>query len=265
VSFVKKIKNKIMVFLKKEEVLYKENIELKNRFIHYKQCYILGTGPSINKLNLKFNENDLIISVGNFHEHTDINKIKPHIHVFAASHEPITESVLINWWKRANEKLSKDTIVLVERRDEVIAQQVFLDREVFTYSYGGHLPVDFTKKIISPWSVTIVALQFAIYLKITDIYLLGINHDWQCIKPYKHFYDHKKPSLEYYLKQENIKISYEEQKQPLPKERLYREYELFQQYETLKCYAESQGFKIYNGDKFSNFDMFEKKNYNFNS
>ena len=75
-----------------------------------------------------------------------------------------------------------------ERFQLKIAKEIFADRKIFFYSYGGSLPVDLTKKILSPWSVTVVGIQLAIYCKIPKIILLGVNHDWQCIKKYTHFY-----------------------------------------------------------------------------
>ena len=87
---------------------------------------------------------------------------------------------------------------------------------------------------------------------------MGVDHDWQCIKPYMHFYDHNKPSLEYFFKPKTgIEIEYEKQKQPFSKERLYREYELYQQYELLKKEAEKFKLSIYNYDPFSHFDVFQ--------
>lgn len=256
---MKVLLNKIKIRLKSyftSPYVHKENVEFKTQFGTYKQAVILGSGPSINNLDLTVFKDDFVITMGNFYEHPDIEKINPKIHIFAASHPPLTEKVVIDWWTRCHEVLPKQTPVLIETRDKTIAQQVFKGRELFFYSYGGVLPVDFTKKILSPWSVTIVGLQLAVYCKIPKIVLLGINHDWQCIQPYTHFYNHEKPSLEYYLKKEGIKISYEEQKQPFPKERLYREYELYQQYESLKREAEKLDLKIVNGDPFSHFDVF---------
>jgi len=255
-KMVKKIINKVKLFFLSQKI-YPENKKLLSLFSSYNEVIILGSAPSINQLNLKKIKEDFVITMGNFHEHPDIHEINPKIHIFAASHPPITEKVLIDWWTRCNEKLPQSTKLLIEKRDKLIAQKVFKERELYFYSYGGNLPIDFTKRILSPWSVTIVALQLAIYCKIKNISFLGINHDWQCIQPYLHFYDHKKPSLEYYLKRENIAISYEEQKLPFPKERLYREYELYQQYEILKREAEKNKLKIVNSDPFSMFDVFD--------
>lgn len=254
-SLLTKIKNKIKALIKSDRV-FPENIKLIEMFSAYKNAIILGSSPSINQLDLKKNKDDFVITMGNFYEHPEINQIDPKVHIFAASHPPITEKVLTNWWLRCHEILPKSTSLLIEIRDKLVAEKVFKDRVIYYYSYGGTLPVDFTKKILSPWSVTIVGLQLAVYCNIKKITLLGINHDWQCLQPYTHFYDHDKPSLEYFIKKEGIKISYEEQKQPFPKERLYREYELYQQYEKLKKEATDLGLQIVNGDPFSHFDVF---------
>lgn len=240
----------------KSKVDYPLNKQLLSLFSTYKNAVILGSSPSINQLDLKKIKDDFVITMGNFYEHPEINQIDPKVHIFAASHLPITEKVLTNWWLRCHEILPKSTSLLIEIRDKQVAEKVFKDRVIYYYSYGGTLPVDFTKKILSPWSVTIVGLQLAVYCNIKKITLLGINHDWQCLQPYTHFYDHDKPSLEYFIKKEGIKISYEEQKQPFPKERLYREYELYQQYEKLKKEATDLGLQIVNGDPFSYFDVF---------
>ncbi|WP_370000552.1 hypothetical protein [Winogradskyella sp.] len=258
---IRRLRCKLYKLINNPYKLYKKNSELKEKFSKHKRAVILGSASSINKLDItKFTE-DLVISVGNFYEHPQIEEIKPKIHVFAASHPPITKEVLTEWWKRCDSVLPKDTPILIEKRDKEVADIVFKNRNVFYYSYNGSLPVDFTRPIMSPWSVTIVALQLAIYCRIKIIGIIGVNHDWQCIKPYTHFYDHDKPSLEYYLTKAGIEISYEKQKQPFPKERLYKEYELYQQYESLKVESDKLGLQIYNYDPFSDFDVFKfKKN-----
>lgn len=258
-DILKKIKSKIGSSLK-SDVIFPENKSLSKILGPYKKAYVLGSSPTIGKLNLKVIDSDtLIISMGNFHEHPDIQKIKPHVHIFAASHEPLTDSVITNWWSRCNEKLPKETLVLVENRDQSIAKKTFVNREFKRYGYGGTYPVDFQKKIVTPWSVTQVAIQLCIYLKIPETYLLGVTHDWQSCKPYEHFFKSSEPSLEFYMHREGIKTRNEQLKQPMPKEKMYRSYELYQGYEKLKVQAEEQGLKIYNGDNFSSFDVFEKR------
>ncbi|WP_431158316.1 hypothetical protein [Winogradskyella poriferorum] len=254
---LKRINRRLRRIINNPYKLYAQNSELKSLFNDFNEAVILGSASSINQLDLTGYSDKMAITVGNFFEHPDIEKINPKIHIFAASHPPITKEVLIDWWTRCQEVLPQNVPLLVEKRDKEVADKIFKNRSVYYYSYGGDVPVDFTKPILSPWSVTIVALQLAIYCKLPKTGIFGVNHDWQCIKPYTHFYDHDKPSLEFYLNKAGIEISYEKQKQPFPKERLYKEYELYQQYETLKNQAQINGLKIYNYDPFSDFDVFE--------
>ncbi|MEN8899018.1 MAG: hypothetical protein ABF251_09955 [Nonlabens sp.] len=163
---------------------------------------------------------------------------------------------MYNWFVRCNDRLPKTTLVLVESRDRIIAEKAFKERKLHFYSYGGKLPVDFNKPIISPWSVAVVALQLGIFLNIKEIYLLGIDHDWQSLEDYAHFYSHEKESLEYFASKENVHFTYDRNALRSPKSRLYREYELYQQYELLGEYASNLGIKIFNGDRSSGFDVY---------
>jgi len=90
---LKKIKNKIKSYFVKSYSNSK-NKELLKLFSKYKTCYILGSSPSINKINLtKLSENVMKISMGNFYEHPNINKIKPSISI---TNTISSEDILIN-------------------------------------------------------------------------------------------------------------------------------------------------------------------------
>ena len=259
-KFLKLIYRKFKSYLS-SDILYKENVELRKNFENYSKCIILGSGPSINRFDLEFSENDLIISVGNFHEHKNIETIKPHIHIFAASHPPISEEILKMWWTRCDEKLPVETVILVEKRNYSTALEVFKKRRVYQYSYGGNYPIDFTKKIKSPDSVSQVAMQLAIYFQISKIYFLGIDLHWQMLVPHRHFYSHDEPSLEYYLSAKGIKVEYEIGEN-LSKNVLYRLFKIYQNYEDLNNEAIENGLNIYNGNKNSKFDIFQYESYN---
>lgn len=254
-----KLKERIN-FLRRKKI-FPENEELKIIFSSYYKGYVLGSSPSINKYDFKnLDENSLIISMGNFHEHENIKLIKPNIHVFAASHPPITKSVLESWYKRAEYLLPKNTIVMVEKRDYNVAKEIFKSRKLLKYSYGGNIPGDFAKKILSPTTVGIVAIQLCHYLDLNEVNLIGIDHDWQTKDGYTHFYDHKKPSLEFFLKQEGIFSDDKIHVGRASKERLYGFYNMYKQYELFKSHNYDKKFKIYNSDPLSGFDVFERKN-----
>lgn len=224
-----------------------------------KEAYIIGASPSINKLDLLNLQDDFVLTVSNLHEHPDIKIINPAIHIFAKSHPPITNTVWSRWMKRCEQKLPGATEIFFHTKDYRSSIPFFnQERKISHYSTGGTLPLDFTIEVIAPWSVVVLALQMAIYMKFERITLIGVDHNWQCCSKYDHFYSEGTPSLEYYLKQENIKIPNNDVNFNLSKEILYKQYALYQQYETLKLYAEECGIQIYNGDPYSNFDVFNK-------
>ncbi|WP_111683855.1 hypothetical protein [Winogradskyella tangerina] len=261
-NILKSIKYKLNTLLGRD-VLFPENRELILHFQQYSKAYILGSAPSINEIDFSlFDKDALVISMGNFHEHPEIKGINPGIHIFAASHPPLTDKIIKLWYARAEERLPKDTIVLVEARDFEIASSVFKTHRVYQYAYGGTFPSSFTKRIMAPTSVAIVALQLGYYLGLEDLNLLGIDHDWQTTKGYGHFYDHDKPSLEFFLKEEGIitdTLAYQGRQ---PKGRLYKFYAMYMQYEQFNDPNLRPNFKIYNADPLSEFDVFEKRDYN---
>ncbi|WP_422105130.1 hypothetical protein [Winogradskyella sp.] len=256
---IKAIKSRIKVLLNKD-VLFPENEKLKEIFDPYNKAYILGSAPSINKIDFnKLDKEAVMISMGNFHEHPDIETINPQVHIFAASHPPITEKVLKKWFARAEERLPPRTVVLVEEKDYEVAKSIFKSRKLYRYAYGGDFPIDFTKKIISPTTVAMVAIQLGYYIGLEELNLLGIDHDWQNTGGYFHFYDHNKPSLELYLKQDGLIDEAPAFTRRQPKERLYRFYYTYKLYESLQIKEKNRKFEIYNADPYSGFDAFEKK------
>ncbi len=257
---LKKIIAKVRYYVVKKP-RFMANKNLLTRFSKYRKAVMLGSGPSINKFDLtNFSDDTMVISMGNFYEHPEINEINPSIHIFAASHSPITEVVLINWWSRCHEVLPLSTPIMVEKRDQIIAERIFKDREVFVYSYGGSFPVDFTKQVKSPYSVSQVAMQLGMYLNYKKMYFFGIDLHWRLLEPYLHFYSHESPSLEYYLKEENILIPYEEKKD-YSKKTLYYVNKVYESYEELNNEAKQNNITIVNANINSQFDVFPYEEY----
>jgi len=132
------ILNKIYNRLKKpfhKGFLNIENRDLKTLISGNKRTIVFGTSETINEIDVKKYTQDFIITVGNFYEHPDIEILQPDVHIFAASHTPITDEVLSNWYKRCDERLPKDCSVLIEQRDALIARTCFKNRKIYIYKY----------------------------------------------------------------------------------------------------------------------------------
>lgn len=239
----------------------RENINLNDLVKGKVKAILFGSAPSINKIDIvKFDDTYFKVSMGNFHEHKDIAELNPNIHVFARSHPPITFEVLKQWFERAHHRLPRETAILLSEKDFKNHSKIFKNRRVFTYQYGGKRPIDFTQAILSPWSVAQIALQLAIYMRIATIEFIGIDHDWQNITEYKHFYSHNEPSLELFLSQIGVEVAYPKSGARLGKEKLYQNNKLFSIYEVIKEEASKLGINIYNSDPYSLFDVYPKIN-----
>ena len=175
--------------------LLKKNKKLKDSAQDVKRCFILATGPSIQTQNLGILENEYCISVSNFFVHPLFNTIKPHYHIFAATHPPITKEQIKSWWTDAEQQMKHPKpSVLLYAADKKIVQEynLFPGREIIYYANGGRYPVDFTSLIPPVQTVVHIAIYLAIYIGIKEVYLLGCEHSWlRHFGESKHFYQEK--------------------------------------------------------------------------
>src|SRR3989344_3781875 len=113
------------------------NAELKNSY-NGKKCFILATGPSIKKQNLKKLLGEPCISVSNFFVHPDFKTIAPVFHVFASSHRPITSEQMASWFTDAEKHFPEGQKVLVSITDKPIVENnhLFKKQKVFYYLLG---------------------------------------------------------------------------------------------------------------------------------
>ena len=89
--------------------LAEENINLKDCH-RGERCFILATGPSIQKQDLTLLKNEICISVSNFFVHPDYKKIKPLYHCIAPYHKPITEEAFQAWLLEIDQSLGDSSL-----------------------------------------------------------------------------------------------------------------------------------------------------------
>jgi len=180
----------------------KINRELFNRHAGAR-CFILATGPSIRSQNLKLLKDEFCISVSNCFVHPDYALIKPAYHCMASYHPPITEEGWRGWMKETAARTGDSTLFFgLQDLKRNQRDGVFSGRSVY-YLGGGALvdplirrKVDLAKPIVGPASVTVMAIQVALYLGFKRIYLLGCDHDWILhIGQSAHCYDEKEHAL----------------------------------------------------------------------
>ena len=172
------------------------NSELRDRH-KGERCFVLATGPSIKKQDLRPLKNELCISVSNFFVHQHYDVIKPRYHCIAPYHLPISEDEFQAWLKDIAQITRAATIFFsLGDRGRVCRNNYFDGHDVrflgccTDESATINSSIELTENVMNPQSVTIMALQAAIYMGFKEIYLLGVDHDHILhIGEMKHFYE----------------------------------------------------------------------------
>ena len=187
-------------FLKYKNLVAK-NIELKD--IHKgKRCFILGSGPSIKKEDLKPLKNEIVFALNNFYVHEDFDIIMngnvPKYYMTAPIHSPQTEIEWKEWFSDMEKHVPKNTNMLFGLNNyhyniKYVFDKygLFKEHKINWYYAGVNVneyykfnkkDIDVTNMIWSANTVSIYALIFAIYMGFDEIYLVGMDHNYMCIQ-----------------------------------------------------------------------------------
>jgi hypothetical protein len=228
------------------------------------RCFILCTGPSVRKQDLRRLAGELVISVSSAYLHPDFRNFKPAYHcVPQITYGRMTEDDVIKWFRDMHEHLRDAELVLSRsERALVESRKLFESRTVHylhfdgdrDYSNAGAIP-DLDGPLPGPQSVPIMALMLALYLGCRTIYLLGTEHDHFITGTYSYFYDRSPVSgkdLSVDGKGNVVLSRYDE---------LNAFARLWRQYRWLRLCAERAGATIYNATAGGALDEFERADF----
>jgi len=251
--------------------LAQKNKHFKN--IHSGETvYILASGPSIQRQDLKPLANKTTIAVSHFHLHKDIEIINPNYHVLAPQHPPFEFNDsskyfkdFHNAYKKHNTKVFLGLTNYVYNYLELLKKfpELYYPHQYYIdYSRSPQLDEtnlydqsvwDLAKKPFGIRTVLYSAIQMAIYMGFKKIILLGCDHDYLndiARTTNHHFYEEEKG------------ISDKNHLDAFTKERWFLEYYMrWKQYRLINEFANSQGIKIYNATPGGMLDVFELKKY----
>lgn len=171
----------------------------RNKIFHNihngERCFILASGPSINRQNLKPLSKEICIAVSEFYLHPDIETISPLYHVEAPNHFPYDFRVV----ERSHDdykKYYKENVNFFfgytsykYSRFNFLSQHPEYDQQNFyhlNYEYSRLLDEsnwcqaklwDLTKRLFGVNSVIFAAIQVAVYMGFSQIYLVGCDHN----------------------------------------------------------------------------------------
>ena len=163
---------------------------LKNRELEKRHSgedgFVLCSGPSIKRQNLKKLAGKVVITQNHFHAHEDIQVINPAYHVVVPFFHPKEYSGdWLTWFSTMEEKLPESTSIVFDLNTRNLIEEngLFPRRDIRYMSCRispenvSRAPVDITKStLIVPTAVT-QCLTLAIYLGFRRIYLLGSDLD----------------------------------------------------------------------------------------
>lgn len=229
------------------------------------RCFILASGPSINKHDLSVLQDETCIAVSQFFLHPQIESIKPKYHCFAPQHEPFdntTNRIIFDNYRKfysfpvkcfiGTTPFTYSYYNFLAKNPEYNVDSYFIDYsravDLNEHNFRSNEVWDITERPFLIRTVIYEAIQLAYYMGFKEIYLLGVDHDY--LKDVgrvtnHHFYDDAKS------------FSDEKHLAQITKEDWFYIYHLrWKQYRLMYTYLHEQGVSIKNLTPDSMLDVF---------
>ena len=147
-----------------------------------KRAFLLATGPSIKLEDLTKLKGEDCYSVSNFFLHPDIKIINPKIHFFTPYHKPLILSNYLEWLKKADRELPRDTTICLGHtmKQLVETNKIFRKRKIYYLILSPvrqSVQLNIVRPILAPQTVPLMVLPLLIYMEYSKIYLLGCDHN----------------------------------------------------------------------------------------
>lgn len=252
-------------FLKYKDIV-KNNAELKDKH-KGRRCFLLGSGPSIKDENLKPLKNEIVFALNNFYVHDDFSEIMSgnieKYYLTAPIHPPQTETEWKDWFSDMEQHMPKNVNLIfgISNQNNNIKSilshhNLFVNFKKYWYyagininDYYNYKPrdIDITRMTWIADTISIHSIIVAIYMGFSEIYLLGMDHNYICNNKsnYRFYKDgiHQNDEDERMLKDTS-----------LTKHLSFSIYKIFHQYELLSNNSDTE---IYNTSRNSLLDIFE--------
>lgn len=244
--------------------LVAKNVKLKD--IHKgERCFLLGSGPSIKKENLLLLKDEIVFALNNFYVHEDFTEImsgnKPKYYMTAPIHPPQTDDEWKRWFKDMESKMPKKVNMIFglsaykKNIKYIFDRYEIFKREKINWYFAGigldkfykfkSRDIDFVNPIWSASTVSTYAILAAIYMGFSEIYLLGVDHNYVCLGDEE---NHRFYKSSIHQKDEIKRMKLKKSEQFMATSHVFYEKELIS--------VNTDYSKIYNCSKESLLDMF---------
>ena len=237
------------------------NLEFKNKH-QGQRGFVIGTGPSLARQDLTPLANEITFALSGFWKHSIIEQWQPTYYCFS---DPLLfdgSAVMDQFFHSLTERITTSTFFVPLSALKIVQEHRLLPAERTYYvAFHGDLStdvvddLDFTRPVPGIMNVAQLCMMLAIYMGVSPIYLLGLDHDWLShTGETKHFYAghaglEKHPEV-----------------RPVLADWSYRhlmECQLvgWKAYENLARLAALKGIKIYNATDGGFLDVYERAGY----
>lgn len=224
--------------------ILQKNAEFKNVYSG-KRCFIIGTGPSLTVSDLELLSGEITFAPNRIYELFDKTSWRPTFYVNQ------DHNLIQKFGDRIKTVDAKNVFLPVDYKDRFEGEKYrfFVLKHKEFYPHDAPFSTDIVKYLAQGFTVTYGAIQIAAYMGFSEIYLLGIDHNYDITRDAK-----GKP-----VKKEQSGTNYAAGMQSyVNMNNLPRIEETTVAYETAEKLSKKLGIKIYNATRGGKLEAFER-------
>ncbi|MDY0238323.1 MAG: DUF115 domain-containing protein [Campylobacterales bacterium] len=242
-SFLFKLYNVYKQFILLSKINYVKLFKLKNNHIN-KRAFIIGNGPSLNISDLNKLQNEITFAANKIYLSFDETKWRPTYYF-------VTDNLVYsqNYTKIKNLKLNSFFPVSIASSKPKIKNSIYFN---LNYKYPAKFNINPINGMYSGSTVVYVMLEFAIYMGIKELYIIGLDFSFNLPS---------KISSKEIVSEGEINHFHKEYRsigEKWTKPNMQKQEEAFIK---VKEYCAKYDIKIYNASRSSKLDVFEKVNF----
>lgn len=229
---------------KANRTLLQKNAELKNAYSG-KRCFIIGTGPSLTISDLEMLSDEITFAPNRIYELFDKTSWRPTFYVNQ-------DHNLIQKFGDSISKIEASKIFLpIDYKDRFQGERYrfFVLKHKEFYPHNAPFSTDIVKYLAQGFTVTYGAIQIAAYMGFSEIYLLGIDHNYDITRDAKGRPVRQEQSVQNYAAGMQSYVNMNN---------LPRIEETTVAYETAEKMSKKLGIKIYNATRGGRLEAFER-------
>jgi 6-hydroxymethylpterin diphosphokinase MptE-like protein len=171
------------------------NVHFKNKHRN-QRAFVIGNGPSLARQDLTPLRDEITFTLSGFWKHTIIEQWQPTYYCFS---DPVMfdgSPVMKEFFRNLTERVTESTFFVPLSALKRVQEHSLLPVERTYYvAFHGDLStdpvedIDLTTAVPGIMNVAQLCMMVAVYMGISPIYLLGLDHDWLShTGENKHFY-----------------------------------------------------------------------------